>query len=128
MTNQHRWIAGATGSLYDPANYTDGTPFEGGDLLTVQGGDPTAFGTSGSLLQLTPGTYDFEINPPYATGTQVTLGDVELGSSSVIDIEGGAGGASSPSGELQMNLSGTFDNQGIIYVGSSESTGTSMPS
>ncbi len=119
---QHQWIAGADGSLYDPSNYVDGTPFEAGDLLAVDGGDPTAFGTGRALLQLIPGTYDFEIAAEGATQTQVTLGDVELGSSSVIDVEGGSGFYPAP-GNLQMNLFGTFDTQGILYVGSSQTEG-----
>lgn len=103
----HTWKSNATGGLYDPTNYVDGLPFVVGDTLVFDGGTGQWTGA------LNTGTYMF--NGSDGTNS-LSLTDGTLDGSSTISENG--------TGQLTINSSGQFINDGTLDAGVTSATGT----
>ena len=102
----HAWKSGATGGLYDPANYVDGQPFEPGDTLVFDGAAPSWTGA------LDTGTYLF--NGSGGSNT-LSLTNATLDGSSTL--------AESGAGQFTISSFGQFVNAGSLEVGSTAAAG-----
>ncbi len=109
----HTWVSGTTGFIYNSSDYVDGTAFSPGDTLIVGSGDPEAASTtSGVVVPLLAGTYQFD---PSTTGNGLVLQNVSLPSGSTILIDG--------SRQLAFTDLDQFVNNGLIQVGTATTPG-----
>ncbi len=113
MPTSHTWKHLASGFLYDPAQYADGTAFAPGDTITFNDGAPGAQSASGSVVSLTTGTYQFNVTGASAS---LALSNEQLDGASAIDVTG--------PGALTWTNGGQFANAGTIQVGSEAAPGT----
>ncbi len=113
MPTVHSWKPYASGFLYGPAQYSDGTAFAPGDTLVFNDGAPSTQSASAGVASLTTGTYQFNV-----TGASASLLLVNelLDGASAINVAG--------PGTLTWTNKGQFVNAGTIQVGSATTSGT----
>lgn len=113
MPTTHKWKPSASGFIYDPALYADGTAFAPGDTLVFNDGKPGAQSGVPGFGNLTTGTYQFSISGASAS---LQLTDLQLDGASTINVTG--------PGALTWNNYDQFANNGTIQVGSASASGT----
>jgi len=112
VTTSHSWKHFATGFIYDPVQYSDGTAFASGDTIVFNDGAPSAQSASGNVGSLTTGTYQFNVTGASAS---LALTNLQLDGASAINVTG--------PGTLTWTNAGQFANAGTIQVGSASSQG-----
>jgi len=113
MPTIHKWKPSASGFIYDPTLYVDGTAFAAGDTLVFNDGKANAVSAVPGLGNLTTGTYQFSISGASA-GLQLT--NLQLDGASAINVTG--------PGALTWSNTDQFSNNGLIQVGSASASGT----
>ena len=113
MPTTHTWkgagstLAGPEPYIYDATQYADGQPFEPGDTLVVNSGEPSVGSTSGNIVNLTTGTYVFNAG---STGAGLDTNNMGLDAASTVAITG--------SGDFEWLFLNRFVSDGTIQVGS----------
>ena len=115
----HIWKPGASGYLFDPTDYLDGTAFQPGDTISFTTGNPSIAtvyvpGQPPTAAIIEAGTFDF--TPGGNSFFQFGLQNVGLGSSDTVNVFHGTQ-------ELDILAIGSSGNAGAINVGTSTAAG-----
>ena len=103
MPSIHKWKPSASGFIYDPALYTDGTAFAAGDTLVFNDGNANGVSAGSGLGNMTTGTYQFSISGASAS---LQLANLQLDAASAINVTG--------PGALTWSNTDQFANNGLI--------------
>jgi len=107
MPTTHTWKGGNNTFIFDPTQYVDGAGFSPGDTLLVPNGMPSIASTSGNVVSLVTGTYNFAT--PSAT-VGFSTDNAALDAASTLSVVG--------AGKLEWTAFNQFVNNGVFQVGS----------
>ena len=118
MPTTHTWKGTTTSSsgpnpwLFDSNQYTDSQPFEPGDTLVVNGGEPGVASVNGNVSYLYTGTFLF--NASRSSGVGLVTDNIGLDAASTL--------AASGPGQFVWQLFDQFINDGTVQVGSPQAS------